>query len=208
MRRGAFSAPPPAPPAAAAARQADIGLKPLLALDPRFELGWGGWQPFTWRDTEAASFERYSAGGRPTLLPIIQIILNRGVADGALQRWVSTVQGWDFERVVPAHLDAPLALGPRQFGEPFDFARNGGNEMRFCDEDQLVESADCPVGRHRPIGHPGPSEPLGGPLWLRSPPQLQDQVLPLSTTRRTSRCCVRRSAARSLFQSPRRRSAR
>ena len=31
--------------------------------------------------------------------------------------------------------DAPLAIGPEQFAEPFGFARNGGNEVRFCDED-------------------------------------------------------------------------
>lgn len=119
------------------ATQADIGLGPLLKLDPSFAFGWGGWQPFHWRGDEAEtqSFARYSADGRPTLLPIIQIILNRGVGDGSLRRWVDAVRRWDFERVVPAHLDAPLALGPAQFAEPFEFARNGGNEARFCDED-------------------------------------------------------------------------
>ena len=159
------------------------------------------------RESEVASFERYSANGKPTLLPIIQIILNRGVADGALQRWVSTVQGWDFERVVPAHLDAPLALGPRQFGEPFDFARNGGNEMRFCDEDQLVESAllddTAPSATLDHLSRLEARCGSGARLSWRPTPDL-----PLSTTRRTSRCCARRSAARSPSQSPRRRSAR
>lgn len=117
------------------ATQADIGVGPLRALDPKYEFGWGGWQPFKWRDSEVTSFEKYSANGKPTLLPIIQIILNRGVGDGSLQRWVEKVQRWSFDRVVPAHLDAPLAVGPKEFGEPFDFARNGGNEVRFCDED-------------------------------------------------------------------------
>ena len=45
------------------------------------------------------------------------------------------VQRWDFERVIPAHLDAPLAIGPAEFAKPFQFAANGGNEVRFCDED-------------------------------------------------------------------------
>jgi len=117
------------------ATQADIGLAPLLALDPKFELGWGGWQPFTWRASEEASFARYSSDGAPTLLPIIQIILNRGVADGSLLAWVAKVQSWEFERVVPAHLDAPISIGPADFGAPFDFAARGGNEVRFCDED-------------------------------------------------------------------------
>ena len=118
------------------ATQADIGLKPLLRLDPGYTFGWGGWQPFAWRAAdETRSFEAYSADGKPTLLPIIQIILNRGVADGSLRRWVEKVRRWDFQRVVPAHLDAPLAIGPEQFAQPFEFARNGGNEVRFCDED-------------------------------------------------------------------------
>ena len=117
------------------ATQADIGLAPLKRLDFKYKFGWGGWFPFTWRPTEGESFARYSANGKPTLLPIIQIILNRGVADGSLKEWVAKVQRWDFERVVPAHLDAPIAIGPKEFAEPFQFARNGGNEIRFCDED-------------------------------------------------------------------------
>lgn len=171
------------------ATQADIGLKPLLALDPTFELGWGGWQPFTWRAaSEEASFARYSANGRPTLLPIIQIILNRGVADGSLRRWVSTVQRWDFERVVPAHLDAPIAMGPAQFAEPFDFARDGGNEVRFCDEDVALlreaekgplsfsvgttalgplTGAECALGNSNPriVSAPGWTPLTGGLKW-------------------------------------------
>ena len=56
------------------ATQANIGLGPLRVLDPRFALGWGGWQPFTWREKEEVeSFRAYSAGGKPTLLPIIQV---------------------------------------------------------------------------------------------------------------------------------------
>ena len=48
---------------------------------------------------------------------------------------MATVQSWSFDTVVPQHLDAPLALGPADFAAPFEFAKNGGNEVRFCDED-------------------------------------------------------------------------
>ncbi|EOD38128.1 hypothetical protein EMIHUDRAFT_200596 [Emiliania huxleyi CCMP1516] len=123
-----------------------------------------------------ASFARYSANGRPTLLPIIQIILNR------------TVQRWDFERVVPAHLDAPIAMGPAQFAEPFDFARDGGNEVRFCDEDVALlreaekgplsfsvgttalgplTGAECALGNSNPriVSAPGWTPLTGGLKW-------------------------------------------
>ena len=60
---------------------------------------------------------------------------------------MNKVTQWDFERLIPAHLDAPLAIGPKEFAEPFDFARNGGNEMRFCYEDValLLEAEKGPL---------------------------------------------------------------
>ena len=129
----------PAAPLRPGSAVADLGLGPVLAAarSPSYELGWGGWLPIAWRspEAEAASFDAFSANGKPTLLPIIQIILSRGNSGEATQRWVDKVTSWDFERVVPAHLDAPLAIGPKQFAEPFAFIRNGRNEVRFCDED-------------------------------------------------------------------------
>jgi len=115
--------------------QADVGLAPLKALR-KYEYGWGGWQPFAWNEVdEVKSFERYSKNGKLALLPIIQIILNRGIDDGSLEKWVDRVCGWDFDMVVPAHLDAPLKASPQDFREPFQFASRGMNDVRFCDED-------------------------------------------------------------------------
>lgn len=100
---------------------------------PMPELGWAGVLPFTWRDSTAKAFERFSAGGRPVVAPIIQIILSR--APEATQEWVETVRSWDFTRVVPAHFDAPLPMKPADFATAFDFLKRGVNEVRFCDED-------------------------------------------------------------------------
>jgi hypothetical protein len=114
----------------------DLGLGPILAAlsTPTNKYGWGGWKPFSWNtDSEIVDFDRFSANGRPTILPIIQIILARG--PDAVNEWVDTVTSWKFQRVIPAHLDAPLMMTPWQFAEPFAFARNGRNEVRFCDED-------------------------------------------------------------------------
>ena len=115
--------------------QADIGLAPLKALR-KYEYGWGGWQPFEWNAAdEVKSFEQYSKNGKLALLPIIQIILNRGVSDKSLETWVDRVCGWDFDTVVPAHLDAPVKATPADFREPFQFYKSGSNDVRFCDED-------------------------------------------------------------------------
>ena len=69
------------------------------------------------------------------LLPIVQIILARGVGDGSLRTWVNKVKRWGFDTVVPAHLDAPLRAGPDVFAAAFDFAKDGESRVRFCDED-------------------------------------------------------------------------
>lgn len=116
----------------------DLGLGPILAAlkNIKYPLGWGGWLPFRWREgMDIKAFEAYSAEGKPTIFTIIQIILARGDSGQATQRWVDTVKEWDFKRVVPAHLDAPLSIGPAEFAQTFDFIREGRNQVRFCDED-------------------------------------------------------------------------
>jgi Domain of unknown function (DUF4336) len=113
----------------------DLGIGPIVdALKtPRYKDGWGGWKPFSWGDDEVRDFEVFSAKGKPTILPIIQIILSRDPSE--VQRWLSIVTKWNFNRVIPMHLDNPLTLGPRDFEDVFDFVKSGKNEVRFCDED-------------------------------------------------------------------------
>jgi len=137
--------------------RADLGLPPILdALrTPLYSNGWGGWMPFTWAEEteEIRDFETFSNNGKPTILPIIQIILSRGTRQ--VKDWLNVVKSWDFTRVVPMHLDAPLDnVGPKEFGETFDLFVNYNNEdsnidennanfVRFCDEDvQFLRKAE------------------------------------------------------------------
>jgi hypothetical protein len=102
---------------------------------PMPELGWGGALPFTWSASTAKAFKAFSAGGKPVVVPIIQIIFSR--APQAAMEWVNKVAAWDFQRVIPAHFDAPIAMGRKEFEQAFDFLVKGKNEVRFCDEDVL-----------------------------------------------------------------------
>ncbi len=113
----------------------DLGPSPIIEAfkTPQYKYGWGGWMPFTWGEDEMKDFQTFSAEGRPTVLPIIQIILSRGPEE--VRRWLKVVTAWDFKTIIPAHLDAPLAIGPSEFGQAFDFVKLGKNEVRFCDED-------------------------------------------------------------------------
>jgi hypothetical protein len=113
----------------------DLGPGPVAeALStPFYKDGWGGWKPFSWGVDEIKDFETFSDNGKPTILPIIQIILSRDPDE--VQRWLNVVTQWNFKRVIPMHLDAPLAIGPREFEDAFRFIKSGKNEVRFCDED-------------------------------------------------------------------------
>jgi len=100
---------------------------------PFYKDGWGGWKPFSWGEDEKKDFEVFSAGGKPTVLPIIQIILSRGPEE--MRRWLAVVTKWNFNRVVPMHLDAPLSITPSEFEDAFLFLKSDYNRVRFCDED-------------------------------------------------------------------------
>lgn len=115
----------------------DLGLKPLRELDFSYEYGWAAWMPFNWKEMEKEleAFGRYSSSGKPTIYTIVQIILSRGDSGKATLAWVDKVQQWDFATVIPAHLDSPLALSPKEFSETYEFIRKGKNEVRYCDED-------------------------------------------------------------------------
>ena len=118
--------------------KADLGLGPIFqALQtPTNAYGWGGWKPFSWNSeaSEQLDFDTFSANGKPTILPILQIILARGPKE--VTKWTDTISTWDFKRVIPAHLDAPLNIGPKEFVDTFAFVKQKGrNEVRFCDED-------------------------------------------------------------------------
>jgi len=113
----------------------DLGPGPVLEAlkTPFYKDGWGGWKPFSWGDDEEKDFEVFSAGGKPTVLPIIQIILSRGPEE--MRRWLGVVTSWNFKRVVPMHLNAPLAITPSEFEDAFLFLKSDYNQVRFCDED-------------------------------------------------------------------------
>ena len=147
----------------------DLGPGPILEAlkTPTYKDGWGGWKPFSWGEDEVKDFERFSAGGKPTVLPIIQIILARGPDE--VKRWLNVVTKWDFKRVVPMHLNAPLALNPAQFEETFEFVKKGVNEVRFCDEDvEFLRKAE-----EGPLNFSVYKSPLGTlrgePCGLRKP---------------------------------------
>ncbi len=74
---------------------------------------------FTWAPAWEESFARLR---KPTLLvpPILQtIVLNKRPT--VARTWIARVARWPFRRIIPAHLQAPVAAGPSEFVAAFDF---------------------------------------------------------------------------------------
>jgi len=74
---------------------------------------------FTWSEEWRQSFARLMA---PVLMvpPILQaLVLNK--RPRVVRAWSRRVARWPFDRIIPAHLSAPIAAGPRQFEAAFSF---------------------------------------------------------------------------------------
>ncbi|NEQ43580.1 MAG: DUF4336 domain-containing protein [Leptolyngbya sp. SIOISBB] len=77
-----------------------------------------GLYPFCWQADWLNSFKALQGGGRPFVAPVLQtLIFNRGICE--VKDWVNQVSQWHFERVIPCHLAAPIAVGPREFQAAF-----------------------------------------------------------------------------------------
>lgn len=78
--------------------------------------------PVQWHPDWKRSFEALRQGGNLIVAPILQtLIFNR--EPQKVLNWVDQVAQWNFRRVIPCHLDAPVRASPRQLSQAFDFLR-------------------------------------------------------------------------------------
>lgn len=86
-----------------------------------------GLYPFRWQPGWWQSFERLRQDGRLFVAPILQaLIFNRGPE--AVLTWVDRVATWQFEQIIPCHLDAPIPVGPEQWRQAFAFLQPQTNQ--------------------------------------------------------------------------------
>lgn len=78
--------------------------------------------PFRWRSNWQDSFETLRGEGELFVAPVLQrLIFNR--APQQVLNWVDRVAQWPFERIIAAHLDAPVAAQPAALRRVFGFLR-------------------------------------------------------------------------------------
>lgn len=79
-----------------------------------------GLYPFRWQSDWPQSFAALHNDGQIQVAPILKtLIFNRDPQE--VLDWAKRVAAWPFERIVPAHLQAPIAATPDQFLAAFEF---------------------------------------------------------------------------------------
>lgn len=108
-----------------------------------------GWFPFRWKADWQRSFNTLRGGGRLLVAPILQtLILNR--APQETLAWAKQVASWPFERVIPCHLDAPVAADSHQFRQAFSFLELSSNTPNLPEADfQLLWEIDAFLNKTR-----------------------------------------------------------
>ena len=116
-----------------------------LKAPDRSKKAYFGLFPFRWKIGWQQSFEALAGDGRLFVAPVLQaLILNR--APKATLDWVERVASWDFERILPCHLESPIAAGPEQFRRAFGFLQ-GQPDLPESDLEFLRELEETLVQR-------------------------------------------------------------
>ncbi len=81
-----------------------------------------GLYPFRWQPDWQDSFQALHRQGQISVAPILKtLIFNRDPE--AVLTWAKQMATWQFEQIIPAHLDAPIKANPQQLLAAFDFLR-------------------------------------------------------------------------------------
>jgi hypothetical protein len=108
-----------------------------------------GLYPFQWQIQWQADWQRSFAAlrgnGRPFVAPVLrQLILNR--APQETRAWADRVAQWHWERLVPAHFQAPLNVSPAEFRAAFEFLEGRDNYSTQLPEVDLQVLRDLDRG--------------------------------------------------------------
>ena len=101
-----------------------------------------GFYPFQWRQGWEKSYKALQGNGRIFVAPVLQtLILNRAPQETI--NWADKVAKWDFQWIIPCHLDAPIKAEPQQFRQAFCFLEKGNYGGLLEDDFQVLRDIDA-----------------------------------------------------------------
>ncbi|MEO1401946.1 MAG: DUF4336 domain-containing protein [Cyanobacteria bacterium J06635_1] len=99
-------------------------LREAIKAPDKSKKNYFGLFPFDWEPFWQQSFERLRGNGRLLVAPVLQsLIFNRGPQ--AVVTWADKISKWNFERIIPCHLDAPIRATGHDFRQAFEFLCEG-----------------------------------------------------------------------------------
>ncbi|WP_059000824.1 DUF4336 domain-containing protein [Leptolyngbya sp. NIES-2104] len=112
-------------------------VREVVKAPDRSKKAFFGWYPFHWKLGWQRSFEALRKH-RLIVAPILQrLILNR--EPQIVIDWAEKVASWDFERIIPCHLDAPIDANSQEFRAAFSFLEKDGRALPDEDFELLKE---------------------------------------------------------------------
>ncbi|BAU11782.1 hypothetical protein LEP3755_22850 [Leptolyngbya sp. NIES-3755] len=99
-----------------------------------------GWYPFRWKVGWQRSFEALRKH-QLIVAPILQrLILNR--EPQIVIDWAEKVSSWDFQRIIPCHLDAPIEADSQEFRAAFSFLEKNGTRTLPDEDFELLKEIE------------------------------------------------------------------
>lgn len=115
-------------------------VREALKAPDRSKKAFFGWYPFQWKAGWQRSFEALRKH-RLIVAPILQrLILNR--EPQVVIDWADQVASWDFERIIPCHLDAPIAADAQEFRAAFGFLEQHSDRTLPDEDFELLKAIE------------------------------------------------------------------
>jgi Domain of unknown function (DUF4336) len=144
-------------PAALAVADVKTTLSEARLAPDRSRRNFFGLYPFCWQPGWQQAFTALHGGGRLLVAPVLQtLIFSRGPQQ--VLDWVNQVSRWPFERVIPCHLEAPVAAGPPALKQAFEFLTAAAEPLPPADL-QLLRQIETGLVRFK-ITPPAQALPL------------------------------------------------
>ena len=97
-----------------------------------------------------------------------------------VKRWAECVAAWDFERIIPGHLDGPIDATPKQFAAAIDVALSKSSREVFGEDIDTLEQIDKISRDLKSLEEPRPlSDPSPVRYYTPPPPEPMEQPLPM-----------------------------
>ena len=115
---------------------------------------------FTWDPSWEPAFERLAA--RTLFVPPILEVLAFPRRREYVYDWSRRVARWDFKRVIPGHLKAPVAAGPKDLTDAIDVALDAGGVRSYGADANLLVGIEKVLTNVGALQQPGLQQILQG----------------------------------------------